>query len=190
MQPIMSLPLSAPNVAPMRARSARARSTHAGFPPFYDEHYPQLVIAFQSALGDRRLAEDAAQEAMLRACQRWTKICEYDNPAGWCYRVGMNWATSRWRKRRREIVTDDPRSGSAGVSSDLPESHLADDELTQAMAQLPEDQRQVIVLRIWLDWSVRDTSEALDIAEGTVRSRQNRALKRLKSELEAMRENQ
>jgi len=188
MQPTMSLPLSASNVVPMRARSARAISTHAGFPPFYDEHYPQLVIAFQSALGDRRLAEDAAQEAMLRACQRWTKICDYDNPAGWCYRVGMNWATSRWRKRRREIVTDEPRTGRAGVVTDLPEDQLADDELSEAMARLSEDQRQVIVLRIWLDWSVRDTGEALGIAEGTVRSRQNRALKRLKTELEAMRE--
>lgn len=181
----LTMAVGTTSVGVMRVgRDTTAPAGTADFSTFYDASYPQLVIAFTSAIGDRRLAEDAAQEAMLRACQRWTKVGEYDNPAGWCYRVGMNWATSRWRKRRREISTDEPRSITDSVAGDA----LIDDELLGALDRLPEDQRQVVVLRIWLDWSVRDTAEALSIPEGTVRSRQARALTKLKTDLMESRE--
>lgn len=183
----MALPMSATSVGTVRVgKNTAAEVCNVGFSTFYDENYPQLVIAFTSAIGDRRLAEDAAQEAMLRACQRWNKIGQYDNPAGWCYRVGMNWATSRWRKRRREISTDEPRS----ITDSIEGASLVDDELLGALQRLPEDQRQVVVLRIWMDWSVRDTSEALGIPEGTVRSRQARALSKLKGDLTESRDEQ
>lgn len=39
---------------------------------------------------------------MVRTFQHWDKIRRYDNPAGWAYRVGLNWATSRLRRRSRD----------------------------------------------------------------------------------------
>ena len=76
-------------------------SRESAFAAFYQRNIHTLARTLAASLGDEGLAQDAAQEAMARACERWEKIERYDNPAGWCYRVGMNWATSRWRKRRR-----------------------------------------------------------------------------------------
>ena len=129
--------------------------------------------------GDAQGAQDAAQEAMARACERWDKIERYDNPTGWCYRVAMNWATSRWRKRRREVVTDTmpPPEPTEGPDVEL------QDRLLVALRSLSIEHRSVIVLRLVEDWSIAETAEALGIAPGTVQSRYARALSRLRAEL-------
>lgn len=153
-------------------------ATTREFSSFYEAEIGRLVGALTATLADPQLAQDAAQEAMARACQRWGKVGAYDNPAGWCYRVAMNWSTSRWRKRRREIVTSefDPRISSL-------ESGHSDPALIDALLRLPIEQRSVVVLRVWMDWSIRDTATALGVAEGTVRSRLARALERLRTDL-------
>lgn len=152
----------------------------ADFGQFYSENIASLARALTATLGDAGIAQEAAQEAMARACERWQKISEYDNPTGWCYRVGMNWATSRWRKRRREVM--DFSDVLPATTSDVPPS--LDDGLVKALLKLPMDQREVIVLRLVQDWSIAETAAALNIAEGTVQSRYSRALTRLRRDLE------
>lgn len=150
------------------------------FGQFYAENIAPLARALTATLGDPGIAQDAAQEAMARACERWQKIGSYDNPTGWCYRVGMNWATSRWRKRRREVM--DFTDVRPSLKDDVPQS--LDDSLVKALLKLPIDQREVVVLRLVQDWSIAETAEALGIADGTVQSRYSRALARLRKELE------
>lgn len=153
-------------------------SDRVDFEQFYDAHIDELTRALTTALGDRLLAQDAAQESMARAYQRWRTIETYKNPAGWCYRVGMNWATSRWRRRKREVLSDTfEHESTTDTSSTLPE------KLQQALLELPRDQRDIIVLRLIEDWSIADTAEALEIPEGTVQSRYSRALKRLRTRI-------
>jgi RNA polymerase sigma-70 factor (ECF subfamily) len=53
-------------------------------------------------------------------------------------------------------------------------------DLGQALDQLPADQREVIVLRVYLDLSVAETAKSLGVAEGTVKSRLNRALEAMR----------
>lgn len=149
------------------------------FGRFYGENIAQLSRALTATLGDATIAQEAAQESMARACEQWQKISHYDNPTGWCYRVAMNWATSLWRKRRREVMdfSDVMPSTATDVGS-------LDDGLVKALLKLPMDQREVIVLRLVQDWSIAETAEALGIAEGTVQSRYSRALTRLRRDLE------
>lgn len=154
-------------------------SREANFAHFYQENIHQLTRTLAASLGDSQVAQDAAQEAMARACERWNKIGKYDNPTGWCFRVGMNWATSRWRKRRREVTTEDVRQSGSVLNVDLE----VQDRLLVALRALSIDQRSVIVLRLVEDWSIAETAEALGIAEGTVQSRYARALKNLRAEL-------
>lgn len=154
-------------------------SREADFAYFYQTNIHQLTRTLATSLGDTQVAQDAAQEAMARACERWNKIGNYDNPTGWCFRVGMNWATSRWRKRRREVTTGDVRQSGSIENLDLE----VQDRLLIALRALSIDQRSVIVLRLVEDWSIAETAEALGIAEGTVQSRYARALKQLRAEL-------
>ncbi|KAG1649995.1 RNA polymerase sigma-E factor [Nymphon striatum] len=115
---------------------------------------------------------------MARACERWDKIGTYDNPTGWCYRVAMNWATSRWRKRKREVITDRLPAPKPAEDYDFEEQ----DRLLAALRELSIDHRSVIVLRLVEDWSIAETAEALGIAPGTVQSRYARALRRLRED--------
>jgi len=148
------------------------------FPAFYEESAEQVARALAATLGDPELAADAANEAMTRAYERWAKISQYDNPAAWVFRVGLNWSLSWKRRRRRE------RERSVRLVPDRADPIERDDSVDAALARLTVDQRAVVVCRIHLDWSVEQTAEALDIAEGTVKSRLARALNEMRSYLE------
>lgn len=141
------------------------------FVAFYDASYRRLASALSSTLGDRDLGREAADEGMARAYAHWGSVSHYDNPAGWVYRVGLNWALSVRRKlARRHSLTPPDRHHDA-----LP----ADPQIAEALGKLDLRLRTVVVCRILLDWSTDDTAAALQIKPGTVKSRLHRGLSRL-----------
>lgn len=154
-----------------------AQSVMAEFDAFYAANISKLSSVLGATLNDRDLGAEAAAEAMVRACERWAKIRTHPNLMGWCYRVGFNWATSRWRRRRRESITDPATlHGLPGIPATEVNHQLHD-----AVRALPVDQRAVVILRYWLGWTGDEIAEALNIAPGTVGSRLNRALAVLRS---------
>ncbi|MFP3915488.1 MAG: sigma factor-like helix-turn-helix DNA-binding protein [Actinomycetota bacterium] len=142
-----------------------------GFAAFYDEAYRRVAAALSSTLADNDMGVEAADEAMARCYANWTTVSRYDNPAGWVYRVGLNWALSWRRKLARRHTLPPPQP----VEPVLP----ADPQIAQALASLDMRLRTVVVCRILLDWSTEDTAEALQIRPGTVKSRLHRGLGRL-----------
>lgn len=152
-------------------------ATTLGFDEFFGRHHTQMVRALTLALGDVEFGRDAAAEGFARALQKWSTVSSYDNPTGWVYRVGLNWALSRRRRSRRE------RFGLA-VERETPAAPLRDGQLIRAMQQLSIEHRTVVVGRYYLDWSEAELAQALDIAPGTVKSRLSRALTQLASLLE------
>ncbi len=155
------------------------RMQHASFEAFYRQNRQHLFRALALTLGDRDLAADAADEAMARAYQHWRSVQSYDNQAGWAYRVGLNWARSRLRKRKREILADKMPEASTEVS-------FTDPDLDRAVKALPVDARAVVVLRHYMDWSTDEVAGALQIRPGTVKSRLHRAMAELRANLEGM----
>lgn len=149
-------------------------SADEGFDEFYRSARIEMSRALILAVGDRDLGCEAADEAFARALERWPVVKDYENPQGWVFRVGLNWAKSRLRRRRLppELLDEDRHV------DELPEP-----ELLEAVEQLSFDHRSVIVARFFLDWSIEATAEALGLPEGTVKSRQVRALKRLRRKL-------
>lgn len=150
-----------------------------GFAAFYTANHGSVARALALTLGDTELAAEATDEAMTRAYQRWATVRDYGNAAGWVYRVGLNWARSFLRKRRR--TTSSPYLEDQPVDDPQP----SDPSLTRALAGLDPKHRSVVVLRYFLDWSVDQTAEALQIAPGTVKSRLHRALNQLEAQLGA-----
>jgi DNA-directed RNA polymerase specialized sigma24 family protein len=147
-----------------------------GFDRFYRVHAEPLRQALCLALGDVELGTESTDEAMARACEHWADVSAYANPAGWAYRVGLNWARSRQRRRRWRDGRPVP---------DLPVLPVpGDTDLTVALGRLGVEQRAVVVCRYLLDWSVDDTATSLDIPVGTVKSRLARALDQLARHLE------
>jgi RNA polymerase sigma-70 factor, ECF subfamily len=68
------------------------------FDSLFHSGYAPLVGQLTAYLGDRTEAEDVAQDAFLRAWQRWESLSRYDDPVAWVHRVAWNLATSRWRR--------------------------------------------------------------------------------------------
>ena len=149
------------------------------FEQFYRRERSGLYSALAITLGDADLGREAVDEAMVRAYARWRRIRGYDNPAGWVYRVGLNWATSRLRHSRRSVPVADVDDHPGG-----PEPQSPDDTLSRAIAALPEHQRAAVVLRFHLDWSLDRVAAALDVPIGTVKSRLHRGMATLRETLE------
>jgi RNA polymerase sigma factor (sigma-70 family) len=101
----------------------------------------------------------------------------------------VNLARDRWRKmaRSRARTESDVAGGADRARIDASErsggpinEFVERDAMLQALQALPEGQRDVIVLRFYLDLTVAETAEILGIAEGTVKSTVSRAVHRLR----------
>jgi DNA-directed RNA polymerase specialized sigma24 family protein len=149
------------------------------FDEFYRCHLGKIYRGLALTLASDELAREAADEAMTRAYANWHKVSRLDNPAGWVFRVGLNWATSWWRKTRREQsrLADAMHPRTAGPDP----AGLA---ARTAVERLPLNQRSVVVCRVLLELSTAETAAALAISEGTVKSRLSRALTALREALE------
>ena len=123
-------------------------------------------------------AEDAVQEAFMRALDRWETVQHHERPRAWVGRVALNVATSWWRRQGREQADAPERPAP-------PDVRPMDGDLVRLVWALPKRQRQVVALRVLADLSVADTAVALAIAEGTVKATLHRALARLRAALEA-----
>ena len=152
------------------------RARHRDFDAFYGSNWADVYRPLAVTLRNPDLAADAVEEAMARAYRSWGKVRGYDNPAGWVYRVALNWATSQLRKTRREVHGHAPIDAAVAVTP-------PDVDLYEALGHLDVKHRAAVVLRYLLDWSEDDVAFALGIRNGTVKSRLHRALHKLREEL-------
>ena len=134
-------------------------------------------------------AEDAVQEAFVKAWRAMPRF-RADAPfRPWILRIVSNEARNRVRStRRRDALTlREAAAAGAGDAAPSPEAAaLSRDEaetLTRALDRLPERDRLVIAYRWLLDLSEAETAEILGVRLGTVKSRLSRALRRLREEL-------
>lgn len=145
------------------------------FTEFFLGRQRTLMRTAYAMLGNPAAAEDAVQATFVAIYARWPQVRE-GNPGAYARRTLVNTCISVWRSRRRELVTDR-----------LPEQPVAADhlraELFDALGQLPDEERAVIALRFLEDLSVRQVAQALELPEGTVKSKTSRALARLETSL-------
>ena len=151
-----------------------------------------LVLAHQEAvfrlcyllLGDPDEAEDVAQETFLRA---WNHLRRFD-PARplrpWLLSIASNLASNRRRSAGRYVSAlmrafrDEPVS-SPGIE-ERSARQMEASELWKAVQTLSLPDQQIVYLRYFLELSVAETAQTLDVAEGTVKSRLSRALEKLR----------
>jgi RNA polymerase sigma-70 factor (ECF subfamily) len=147
-------------------------------------HREGVVNVVYRMCGDAALAEEAAQEAFLRA---WRNLERY-NPRyafrSWVYRIAINVAVDALR---RERPTTDLDAEPLASESDGPEAWLERkqqaEQVRQAVLDLPPASRAALVLREYEGLSYREIADALDIPVGTVMSRLNYARGQLRRAL-------
>lgn len=151
---------------------------------FCSNLHPRLVGALVLSTGDRPLAEDLAQEALVRVCERWDQVQHMASPEGWVFTVAMNLARSWWRRAGRAVAATARLQTHQDLAPDVLLPDVAQrDWVRQAVADLPTRQRQVVALRFGADLSVVETAEVMGCAEGTVKSLTAKATARLRQVL-------
>ena len=149
------------------------------FDDFVVEHVPALVQSAYLMLGDRDLAEDLVQEALLKAHRRWTVHEVADYPEAYVRRIVVR-EFIRWRRRRSssERVGPIPDRGEDAWESAFVERDL----LWRSLRDLPRRQRCVLVLRYYDAMPDTEIAQWLGCAEATVRSLAARAFEKLRSD--------
>ena len=146
---------------------------------FLHTAYPRLVAAVALVCGSRPTAEDAVQEALLRAWERSEKGEEIESLNAWVATVAMNLARSGLRRVRSERRA---RARLHGLAASEP-AGLDRIDVERALSTLPRRQREAVVLRYYLRMDTREVAGALGINEGTVKSTLFRARTALASAL-------
>lgn len=151
------------------------------FARFYEAARDDCLRTVYAITHDRPLAEDLVAEAFARAWARWRQVRTHPTPRAWIVRTALNAHVSTWRRRRRELrwmqLASDDR--------DAPDvdATLVDGELLSAILRLPQRQRQVLALRVFLDLDIAMTAELLHVAPGTASAHLARAIAHLRAEL-------
>jgi RNA polymerase sigma-70 factor (sigma-E family) len=160
-------------------RSASQRDSEEEFRLFVRREQEPLFRMALALCGDRGVAEDLVQTALVRTYSRWEKL-RAENPAAYARRIVANAHIDRWRRDRgREVLTDEvPETRSAPDGA----GRVADqDAVVQALGELSDRERRVVVLRFLSDLSEADTAATLGIPVGTVKSVTNRAVAKLRA---------
>ncbi len=138
-------------------------------------------------LYDEQYAADAAQEVFVRSYKGLRSFRFRSTPFTWLYRTTRNVCHEFNRIRRTESLEHEPQDADS-----KPESAVADYEaarkVREYVAGLPERQRDVVMLRIFEDLSVRETAQAMGCREGTVKALLHKATNNLRSRMQVSEE--
>lgn len=163
----------------MGAGVVRERRVGTSVDDFCRAEYGRLYGSLRLYCGDASLAEELAQEALALLVRHWDRVRAMDAPAAWLYRVGINLANSSFRRRAAERRAISRVAGRGSSYEDPDTSTLV--AVRRAVEALPPRQREVVILRYFLDLSVRDTAARMRCAEGNVKGMLADALRSLRS---------
>ena len=148
------------------------------FESFYEREYPGVRRALAVALGEVGAAEEAAQEAFVKAWLRWGRVGRMEHPAGWVYVVAIRHAL-RGRARVPLRETAGPVGEVGEIASEVVERVSGE----SALMFLAQRQRVAVVLRYYADLPLAEIAEAMGCSVGTVKSTLHAALGRLRVDL-------
>lgn len=153
----------------------------AAYADYVEQSWPTLVRAAVFLGARPHEAEDLAQTTLVRCYTGWDRVSSADNRDAYVYRMLLNCLrdvrrTRWWKDRQYDVPEAAPR---AHPGPDDAERIAVADAVHRALAALSKPNRDVVVLRYFVQLTERQTAEALDIPPGTVKSRLSRALAHL-----------
>lgn len=144
----------------------------------------RLAVSFTR---NRAEAEDLTQDVFLKLWQNLHRYIPGSSFRAWAYRVARNLFVDAYRRARdvRQATWIDPEFLDMLPGSDDPHTQAVRNQRLQiartALARLPEELAQLLLLRDFADWSYEELAAELDVPLGTIKSRLNRARRELAS---------
>lgn len=141
------------------------------FAAFSEAQYDRLARALYLVTGDPVEAEDLAQEALVRVYERWDQVQGVEDPTGYLYRTALNTHRSRLQRLRvrAKRLVEGRSSPDPAVGAETR------DTLGRALAELPDGQREAVVLVGWVGLTAEEAGRLLGIDPVSVRVRLSRA---------------
>jgi RNA polymerase sigma-70 factor (ECF subfamily) len=149
---------------------------------WFDRHGTALLLLARQWVSDRSVAEDIVQEAFVRF---WRSRQNAKDPAAYLFacvkHCALEWRRGRQRrtKRESEVARPEVETFFSGPL-DQAERRLA---IAAALGELPVEQREVVVMKIWGGLSFLQIAEALEVSPNTAASRYRYALAKLREQL-------
>jgi RNA polymerase sigma-70 factor, ECF subfamily len=140
---------------------------------------PSLRAFAISLCGNVDRADDLVQETLLRALANIDSFQPGTNMAAWLFTILRNHFRSEYRKRRREVEDSDGHYAETLKTQPAQLGHVEFREFREALAKLPSDQREALVLVGASGFSYEEAAHICECAVGTIKSRVNRARTRL-----------
>lgn len=150
---------------------------------FCQREFPRLVGQLTLYCGERDVAEELAQEALVKVVRRWSRVSQMTAPGAWVHRVAINLANS-WFRRQKAAMRARVRHASTETSDHHQDADGADAvALRRAVARLPRRRRTALVLRYYADLPAKQVAGIMGIEAVSVNSHVSRALEDLRDEL-------
>jgi len=152
------------------------------FGRLYESYYATMVWLAYAILLDRDLAEDAAQQAFVKACEKLGDLKNVNRFGAWLGRICRNEAYQLMRNRQRTQVSLTPQHEPV-VAEDPASASDNQHAVKAAVDRLPEMYREIVVLHYYQHLDYRQISQVLGIADPTVRGRLFRARRKIEKML-------
>ena len=140
---------------------------------------PNMRAFAISLCGNRDRADDLVQEALVKAWNHLSSFQEGTNLKAWLFTILRNTYFSERRKRRREVEDADGSYAARLSTHPAQHGHMEMQDFRAALVQLPDDQREALILVGAAGFSYEEAAEISGCAVGTIKSRVNRARNRL-----------
>lgn len=165
------------------------RGEREAFRALVDRHYDRCVRLAAHLLGNREDAEDAVQESFLRAYRHLARYQERERFGAWLARILVNQCRTQLARRRSEEVRagGDAAECAADAASFAADGvHPAEraflrEELQRALAQLPADQREAVVLKLAEDFTYEEMAAITGAGVSALKMRVQRGCARLRA---------
>lgn len=155
------------------------RGDEAAFGELVDRFGDRVYRLAAVWLNDAQLAADVAQDVFIRAHRGLRRFRFKAAPFTWLYRTTKNVCYEYNQKRPFEPLVDEPVSTAPAPDKPLDQATIAA-RIRALVAQLPERQRDVVMLRIFEELSVEQTARVMRCRPGTVKAHLHKAMQRLK----------
>jgi RNA polymerase sigma factor (sigma-70 family) len=154
------------------------------FDAWYMREHPRVVSALAVVTGRPDVAADAADEAFVRACERWGRVGRLDAPGGWVHTTALNVARRQLRRtaQERRLVRGIVVRPAAGPPADAAPDGWSP-AVWEALLALPARERQAVALRYVGDLPVAEVAGVMGVAVGTVTAALHHARGRLAARL-------
>ncbi len=153
---------------------AAIRGDQNSFTVLCGRYYPALVAVAHSIIGDRHLAEDAAQQALASAAVKLPQLREKSRFGGWIATICRNAA--------RDLLTGRPPTPDTLTCEPQAPSCQPDEQIEavrEALDTLPADAREVVYLRYYEGMTYENISAILGLSEQAINGRLRRAKKKI-----------